>query len=132
MGQGKPATVDEYLAEIPNPAFCLELTRLRGLLKEELPEAEEVISYGIPTFKIGGPVLHYGAFASHCSLFLGAMTQEFEADLQGFKTSKGTIQFTPEKPIPEDLLRRMVRKRLEQHLALRAGRKSNRSRSTTS
>lgn len=122
------ASVEDYLAEIQNPAFRLAIDDLREIIKSEMPDAEEVISYGIPAMKIKGPVLHYGAFAKHCSLFLGAMTGEFEADLSGFKTSKGTIQFTPENPLPEELVRRMVRRRVEQHQALLAERREKRAR----
>lgn len=119
-----PQTVDSYMAHIESDEFRQALSDLRALLRAEMPEAEEVISYGIPTFKMHSPVLHYGAFAKHCSLFLGYTTTEFEAELTGFKTSKGTIQFTPSKPIPQDLLLRMVRRRLEDHLERLAERKS--------
>lgn len=108
-------TVEQYLAQIPSDEFRQALSELRSLVRTEMPEAEEVISYGIPTFKIKSPVLHYGAFAKHLSLFLCYTTGEFASELEGFKTSKGTIQFTPSKPIPDELLRRMVRRRLAEH-----------------
>lgn len=110
-----PETVEQYFDQISSDEFRQALHDLRALLKAELPEAEEVISYGIPTFKIKSPVLHYGAFARHLSLFLGYTTGEFASELEGFKTSKGTIQFTPSKPIPDELIRRMVRRRLAEH-----------------
>lgn len=130
MQQGKAATVEGYLAGVQNPAFRQALEDLRLIIRSEMPDAEEVISYGIPTFKLDGSVLHFGAFARHCSLFLGTMTEEFEAELRDFKTSKGTIQFTPENPLPEDLVRRMVRRSLHRHLALLEERRAKRAKPT--
>lgn len=128
MKSGKTGTVEDYFAQIQNEDLRKALDDLRVILKEEMPDAEEIISYGIPTLKLTGPVLHYGAFAKHCSLFLGSMTEEFEPELTGFKTSKGTIQFTPENPLPEELVKKMVRRRLEMHLELLAERQKKRAR----
>ena len=70
----------------------------------------------MPTFKYRGVVLHYAAFAKHCSLFPGpAVIDEFKDELQGYKTSKGTIQFPVDKPLPAALLKKMVKARIEEN-----------------
>ena len=107
----KPSpSVDDYLAAIEPESFRSALLRLRDVLRSELPDAEEVISYGIPTFKVAGKnVIHYAGFKRHLTLFPGAIVSDFADQLTGFKTSKGGIQFTPENPLPEDLVREITR-----------------------
>lgn len=77
-----------------------------------VPDAEEVISYGVPTMKRGGAIVHFAAFKSHCSLFAGYTVGDFAEELRGYRTSTGTIRFTPDHPLPEDLVRRIVQARL--------------------
>jgi len=110
-------TVDQYLAEVPSDAMREALEHLRQIIKEEAPEATEGISYQIPTFKLNGMLASYAAFAKHCSFFPGGVVPEFEKELKDFKTSKGTIQFTPEKPIPDELVRKIIRSRVAANAA---------------
>ena len=110
--KGEPArSVDEYLLQVPSAEAWAELVRLRAIILEEVPEGVESISYGIPMVKYNKTTLGYAAFKNHCSFFPGHTVRYFLDDLVGFKTSKGTIQFTPEKPIPDALLRTIIKAR---------------------
>lgn len=115
----KPATVDAYLEAVPD-AQRPSLERLRAIIRDELPEAEETLKYGIPTFKLGGYVVSFAAFKGHCSLFPGHTVKEFAQELAGFKVANGTIQFREGKELPEDLVRRIVRSRAGENLGLDA------------
>ena len=86
-------------------------------IRSALPrDATETISYRMPAFQRDGVLVWYAAFADHCSLFpAGAVVQAFKDDLKGFKTSKGTIQFPLDKPLPIRLIQRIVRARVAQH-----------------
>ena len=118
-----PKTVEEYLARIPEPARST-LNKVRARIKEitirsVVPaETTEVISYGIPAFKIEGPkykgmLMWYAAFSDHCSLFpTASVINTFKKDLKGFRVSKGTIHFPLDKPLPAALLKKMVKARL--------------------
>lgn len=101
--------IDDYLAGIESEAFRASLQRLREIIMEEAPGAVECISYGIPTFTLGKAFVHFAAFKHHCSLFPGGIATDFADRLPGFKITTGTIQFTPERPIPEDVAREIVR-----------------------
>lgn len=111
-------TVDEYLNQIQSEDAKQALIRIRFIVRDELPMAEEVMSYGMPMVKLHGMVVGFAAFKNHCSLFPGHTVSEFTEELKGFKTSKGTIQFRPEKPLPEALIRAIVRKRADENLAI--------------
>ncbi|HKA38050.1 MAG TPA: DUF1801 domain-containing protein [Thermoanaerobaculia bacterium] len=108
----KPRTIDEYLAGV-QPEKRNALEKLRRTIHAGFPRAEEVISYGIPAFRLDGTVIAWFAAASrHCSFFPGAAVQGFEEELADFETSKGTVRFQPGKPIPAGLVRRMVKERI--------------------
>jgi len=105
--------VADYLSRVPEPQREA-LERLRRTIKSIVPDAVEVISYQIPTFKRDGRMLvSYAAFKKHCSFFPGAGPIEMHAkDLKSFQTSKGTIQFTPEHPLPTVLVKKLVKTRI--------------------
>ncbi|MFY9948663.1 MAG: DUF1801 domain-containing protein [Candidatus Sulfotelmatobacter sp.] len=111
-----PKTVNEYLARLSEPSRGA-LQRVRTIVRDVIPpEATEVISYGIPTFKYNGMLMSFAAFSNHCSVFPGAgPIKEFQKDLKNFRTAKGTIQFAPEKPLPSRLLRKLVKARMEEN-----------------
>ena len=111
--------IDGYLAAVDSEEFRAALSRIRQILREEVPEGEECISYGVPTLKFHGMVASFAAFKNHCSFFPGHTVAQFEKDLKGFKTSRGTVQFTPDHPIPEQLLRAMIRRRRDENLLRR-------------
>lgn len=107
------ATVDAYLDALP-PEQREPLQRLREVILSAAPGAVEAISYGIPTFKVKGKaVSHLAAAAKHLSFHPGDISGAFSEELAGFSTGKGTIRFTPDRPIPDELVRRIVRWNIE-------------------
>ena len=109
-----PTTVDAYLAAVPEPARST-LNRVRAAILAALPaEATEGISYQIPVFKYKGPLVWYAAFSNHCSLFPGslAVIKALKNELKDFPTSKGTIHFPLDKPLPAALVKKIVRARM--------------------
>src|SRR2546421_8391979 len=110
---GTPKNVDEYLAGIPEPARST-LSKIRKAIRSAVPpEATETISYRIPAFKHKRVLVWYAAFSSHCSLFpTAAVVEAFKKELKGFSTSKGTIQFPIEKPVPTALIQKLVKARV--------------------
>jgi len=105
------STVDEYLKNVAAPQLA-EYERIRKIVKQVAPEAEEAISYGMPAFKYqGNGVLYFGVFKDHMSIFPGAPV-ELKDKLEGYKLSKGTIQFTLDKPLPEALIKEILQNRL--------------------
>ena len=114
----KPKSVNEYLAQTAEPARGT-LNKIRATIRSVAPaEATEVISYGIPAFKINGPkykgmLMWYAAFSDHCSLFpTASVINAVEEDLKAYKVSKGTIHFPVDKPLPAALLKKMVKARV--------------------
>lgn len=111
-------TVDDYFAAIPQPARRA-LGQIRQALRSVVPrEATEIISYKIPAFKHKKIIVWYAAFAEHCSLFpTNAVIEEFKDELKDFSTSKGTIQFPLNKPMPIALIKKLVKARITRILA---------------
>ena len=118
MRKGKtPKTVDEYLAKVPEPAAST-LKHIRKVIQSVVPkETTEVISYGIPMFKYHGMLVGYAAFKKHCSLFPtgSGVLDQFAKELTGHRTSKGTIQFPPDNPLPDALIKKIVRARVREN-----------------
>ena len=112
---GAPKDVDEYLARVPEPARST-LKKIRAVIRSVVPpEATEAISYGMPAFKYKGTLVWFAAFSDHCSLFPTASVMEaFKNELRGFSTSKGTIQFPADKPLPLTLVKKLVKARVAQ------------------
>jgi uncharacterized protein YdhG (YjbR/CyaY superfamily) len=108
-----PKTVEDYLAAVPEPARST-LQRVRAAIRSVVPaEATEAISYGIPAFKYNGTLVWFAAFSDHCSLFpTASVIKAFQNELKGFETSKGTIHFPVDKPLPAALVKKMVKARL--------------------
>jgi uncharacterized protein YdhG (YjbR/CyaY superfamily) len=108
-------TIDEYIAQYPEEIRDL-LQKLRQTIRESAPEAREAISYRIPTFKLNGNLVHFAAFRDHISLFpTSSGVDAFREELSGYKISKGTIQFPLDKPIPFDLVRKIVKFRVREN-----------------
>lgn len=124
MRKKKPQSFDEYLAGVPT-ASRGALEKLRRTISSIVPEALETISYEIPTFKLNGRMLvSFAAFSKHCSFFPGAGPIEVHKnDLKSFPTSKGTIRFTPERPLSAALVKKLVKTRIKLNQASR--KKSN-------
>ena len=103
-------TIDEYLNNL-EPTKKAALERVRKIVKEMVPEAEETISYGMPTFKYKRrPLMYFATFKNHLSLFpaSGKVIEQMSSKLEKYKTSKGTLQFTAEDPIPEEVIKEML------------------------
>jgi uncharacterized protein YdhG (YjbR/CyaY superfamily) len=111
-------TVDDYLANVASADARATLTSLRAIIRDEAPEAEEMIRYGIPTYKANGFLASFAAFKNHCSFFPGHTVRDFADALKGYKIAKGTIQFPHNKPLPEGLVRAMIRARVAENLSV--------------
>ncbi len=120
----KPQNIDEYLAGVPEPARST-LSKVRAAIRSAAPgEATETISYGMPAFKYKQIVMWFAAFSSHCSLFpTASIIQAFKGELEEFSTSKGTIQFPADKPLPTALVRKLVKARVAQIESKERGRR---------
>ena len=117
----KPANVDVYIASFPADVQSL-LTQMRQTIKATAPGAEELISYGIPAYKLKGMLVWFAAHTNHIGLYpRGSGIEEFADRLKGLKVSKGTIQFPLDKPLPVDLIGAIVKFRIEENM--RKGRK---------
>lgn len=112
-GKGASKNVDEYLAGVPEPARSTFNT-MRAAIRSAVPrEASETISYGIPAFRHNGMLVWFAAFAKHCSLFpTASVIAAFKKELKGYTTSKGTIQFPTDKPLPTALIKKLVKARV--------------------
>ena len=118
-GTRTPTSIDEYLAGVSDEKRAA-LQQLRKTILGVIPKAEECISYQMPAFRHEGRVLvYFAAAANHCAFYPGGMVNEFKDDLEGYETSKGTIRFQPERPIPASLVRRIVKARVAQNEAKR-------------
>lgn len=108
-----PKNVDDYLAGVPEPARST-LNKVRAAIRSALPaEATEAISYGMPAFKYKGTLVWFAAFSNHCSLFpTASVIQAFKNELKGYETSKGTIHFPVDKPLPAALVKKIVKARI--------------------
>lgn len=111
----KYQTIDEYIKMFPENVRLL-LEKVRKTIKKAAPKATEGISYGIPTFKLNGNLVHFAAYEHHIGFYPCAIgIKSFAKELQGYKTSKGTVQFSLDKPIPFDLITRITKLRVEQN-----------------
>ena len=111
-------TVDEYLSGLPDDVFQT-LENIRQIIQFLVPDAEETIRYRVPSYKYKGMLVGFGATNNHCSFFVMSSTllNDFQDEIKDFDTSTGTIRFTPDKPIPNDLITRIVMTRLAENEA---------------
>jgi uncharacterized protein YdhG (YjbR/CyaY superfamily) len=116
MATNKPASIDEYISGFPEAVQCL-LQQVRDAIRMEAPQATEVISYGIPTFNLNGPLVHFAAFKSHIGFYATPTGHEaFIAELSAYKQGKGSVQFPFDRPLPIDLIKRIVKFRIDEKL----------------
>lgn len=110
--------IDQYIQNYPDEVQDL-LKQVRNLIRELAPDAEECLGYGIPTFKTHGKALvHFAAFKKHLGFYATPSGHEAFADeLSHYKQGKGSVQFPLNKPIPFDLIRRMVAFRIKENNA---------------
>lgn len=116
-------TVDDYLAAVPDEARAA-LQDLRATIRAAAPEAEEGISYRVPTYRYHGPLVHFAAFKDHCSFIVASasVVERFKNELEGYEISGTTIQFFAKNPLSPDLVDRIVRARMKENEG-RSGRK---------
>lgn len=106
--------VEEYLDRVPEPAQTT-LRKIRASIRAAAPpEATEGLSYGMPAFRYKGALVAYAAFKDHCSFFpmQASLIDEMREELKAYRTSKGTLQFAQDKPLPAALVRKMVKARV--------------------
>lgn len=109
-------TIDEYIEAFP--ADVQEsLEQIRQTIKKSAPKAEEVISYKMPAFKLYGILVYFAAFKDHISFFpTSSPIRVFAREIASYKTSKGTIQFPLDKPIPLAVVRKIVKFRVKENV----------------
>jgi uncharacterized protein YdhG (YjbR/CyaY superfamily) len=110
MAKTNYQTIDEYHGAFSGETLD-RIQIIRKIIKEVVPDAEECISYQIPCFKYNGYLIYYCAFPKHISLsnpFSDAFWEHFKVDLEGYKTSKAAIQIPTAKPLPEELIKKIV------------------------
>ena len=115
--KSKIRTIDDYLASV-NAHQRVALEKLRKTIRAIAPKAEECISYGLAAFRLNGrPLVAFGAWANHCALYpmSSATVKAFEDQLKSFETSKGTIRFSTNKPLPAALVKKIVKARIAEN-----------------
>jgi len=114
-GRKAPKSVDDYAASVPEKARSA-FAKLRETIRAVVPrDASETISYRIPAFKQQRVLVWFAAFSNHCSLFpTAAVIEAFKNELKPFSTSKGTVHFPLDKPLPIPLIKKLVKARLAQ------------------
>jgi uncharacterized protein YdhG (YjbR/CyaY superfamily) len=127
MKPTQPKTIDEYLAPLSKEKRAA-LEKLRRAIKSAAPKAEECISYQIPGFRLSGKLLvSFGAAEKHCAFYPGSHPLKAHQDeLMAYDTSKGTIRFPADSPLPATLVRKLVKTRMAEHAAKTDGAKRRR------
>ncbi len=110
---GKPKTIDEYLAALSEDKQAA-LEKLRKTIRAAAPKAEECISYQLPAFRQNGMLVGFGATAKHCAFYLmsSSTVEAHKDELKDYDTSKGTIRFQADHPLPPALVRKLVKARI--------------------
>ena len=116
-------TVDEYLSTVSQPARRL-LKEMRKTIQEEVPQAEQVISYNMPAFKWHGMLVWYAAFNKHIGFFpVPSAITAFKKDLAAFERTKGSVHFPLDKPLPLGVIRKIVKFRMKENAEHSKGKK---------
>ena len=109
-------TIDEYIAGFPENVRDI-LEELRQVIRKAAPQAEEAMRYGIPTFRLNGNLVHFAAFKNHIGFYpIPSAIETFKEELSPYKQVKGSVQFPIDKPIPYDLIQKIVEYRVEESL----------------
>lgn len=110
MSRPKPANIDEYIAGFPKDTQKA-LKLIRATIRKAAPKAEETINYAIAAYKLDGKsLIYFAGYKNHVSLYPAPRSEpEFKKELSGYKGGKGTVQFSLDKPIPTDLITRIVK-----------------------
>jgi uncharacterized protein YdhG (YjbR/CyaY superfamily) len=114
--QPAPTNIDEYIAGFPNDVQEI-LQKIRMTIRKAAPEAEEAIKYQIPTFTLKGNLVHFAAFKKHIGFYPAPTgTEKFQKELSVYKGAKGSVRFPLDKPIPFDLISKIVKFRVKENL----------------
>jgi len=115
---GRATTTDEYLAALSADRRAA-LEQLRETIRAAAPDAEECISYQLPAFRQNGMLVAFGATENHCAFYLMSSTivEAHREELKGYDTSKGTVRFQPDRPLPAELVRKLVAARITENTA---------------
>jgi uncharacterized protein YdhG (YjbR/CyaY superfamily) len=109
-------SIDDYITGFPDKVQVI-LRQIRQLVRDLAPEAEEGISYQMPTFKLHGPLVYFGAYKSHIGFYpTPSGTEKFQEELAPYKSGKGSIRFPVDQPIPFDLIAEIVKFRVQENL----------------
>ncbi len=115
MTTTKPKNIDEYIAGFPKDVQEI-LEQIRATIKKAAPEAEETIKYAIPTFTLNGNLVFFAAFKNHIGFYATPTGNEaFKKELSGYKIGKGSVQFPLDKPMPFDLITKIVKFRIKEN-----------------
>jgi uncharacterized protein YdhG (YjbR/CyaY superfamily) len=116
-GQTTPQNIDEYIAGYPNDVQKI-LKKIRAMIRDEAPQAEEAIKYQIPTFVLKGNLVHFGAFKTHIGFYpTPTGTAKFKKELSVYQGAKGSVRFPLDQPMPYDLIKKIVQFRVKENLA---------------
>lgn len=121
-GSAPPAAIDEYIAAFPADVQKM-LQDVRSAISKAAPEAEEAMKYGIPTFVLGGNLVHFGGFKTHIGFYpTPSGIEAFKKELSKYKLAKGSVQFPVDRPMPLALITKIVKYRVRE-VEGRAGKK---------
>ena len=115
--QETPKSIDDYIAGFP-PDVREILESIRAIIRAAAPDAEETISYQMPTFTLQGNLVHFAAFKNHIGFYpIPTGIEAFKDELSAYVCGKGSVQFPLDQPMPLDLIRRIVEFRVKENLA---------------
>ncbi|UEG49670.1 DUF1801 domain-containing protein [Ferruginibacter lapsinanis] len=116
MKQLTPLHVDEYISSFPEDVQE-KLQQLRAIIKKAAPNAEELISYKMPAYKLHGVLVYFAAYKNHIGLYATPTAHsQFKKELSAYKTGKGSVQFPLDKPMPYSLITKIVKYKVQQNL----------------
>lgn len=111
-----PTTIDEYIVTFPADVQAI-LQKVRETIRKSAPQAEEAISYQMPTFKLNGNLVHFAAFKNHIGFYpVPSGIEKFKKELSAYKGAKGSVQFPLDRPIPYGLISKIVKFRVKENL----------------
>jgi uncharacterized protein YdhG (YjbR/CyaY superfamily) len=114
MAMQKPNNADEYIAAFP-ASVQQRLQQIREVIKKAVPQAQEVISYGMPAYKVNSVLVYFAGWDKHIGFYPGAgAIAHFKDDLSVYKSAKGSVQFLPDEPLPVDLIKKIVAYRIKE------------------
>lgn len=120
-----PKNIDDYIAGCA-PDVQPILEKIRAIVRQAAPDAEEAISYQMPTFRLNGNLVHFAAFKHHIGFYpTPSGTEKFQKEIAAYKAAKGSIQFPLDQPIPYDLITKIVKFRVKENRVKAAAKKKS-------